>query len=258
MKKYIVGFRSNKKRNKIIASIYYLFTGLIGISENLFTLTLLWMLPSLILNFTSMLKNNEDKIHNKKRFIKTLIVFIVAFIISTNLSSTGSAPQDNVDSSSTGQTTESKSDEQLKDVDNVEENEVVESTESNEEHKVNQQEETIDIESLEIGDTLETPLGMGEIKPVYNGIKTNVIGKYMTIRSSKNIKEEDLIEFKKSMKDKLDNFNWVVAEFGDGTALDLGYLPGFDYCNYSYDAGFTNMMGSGIIYDDKVEYSTDL
>lgn len=119
-------------------------------------------------------------------------------------------------------------------------------------------EQTTDIKSLEIGDKLETPLGIGEVKLVYNGVKTDIIGKYITISSSKNIKEEDLIKLKRQMADNLDGFNWIVAEFGDGTALDLGYLPYFNYCYYNYEDGFTNMMGRGIIHEDRVEYSTDL
>lgn len=249
MKKYIAGFRSDTKRNKIIASIYYVFMGIIGISENLFTLTILWMSPSLILNFTRMLKNSEEKSENKKRFIKTLVVFIAAFIISTNLSSTESTKQDDVASSSSNQTVESKTYDVSEDVEEAETNEVEETTEVD---------QTSDIKSLEIGDKLETPLGTGEVKPVYNGVKTDIIRKYLTISSSKNIKKEDLIKFKKEIADKLEGFNWIVVEFGNGTALDLGYLHSFDYCYYNYEDGFTNMMGLGIIYKDRVEYSTDL
>lgn len=250
MKKYIAGFRSDTKRNKIIASIYYVFMGIIGISENLFTLTILLMSPSLILNFTKMLKNNEEKSENKKRFIKTLVVFIAAFIISTNLSSTETNEQNDVASSSSNQTVESKTDDDV--------SEEVEESEINEVEEATEVEQTTDIKSLEIGDKLETPLGTGEVKPVYNGVKTDIIGKYLTISSSKNIKEEDLIKFKSEIADNLEGFNWIVVEFGDGTALDLGYLPSFDYCYYNYEDGFTNMMGSGIIYEDRVEYSTDI
>lgn len=249
MKKYIAGFRSDTKRNKIIASIYYVFMGLIGISENLFTLTILLMSPSLILNFTKMLKNNEEKSENKKRFIKTLVVFIAAFIISTNLSSTETNEQNDVASSSSNPTVESKADDVSEEVEETEINEAEETTEV---------EQTTDIKSLEIGDKLETPLGIGEIRPVYNGVNTKVIGKYLTISSSKNIKEEDLIKFRTETYDKLKDLNWIVVEFGDGTALDVGELPFFDYCNYSYKDGFTNTMGVGVVYEDRVEYSTDL
>lgn len=89
-------------------------------------------------------------------------------------------------------------------------------------------------------------------------ITSFITGKYLTISSYKNIKEEDLIKFKKEIADKLEGFNWIVVEFGDGTALDLGYLSSFDYCKYNYEDGFTNMMGSGIIYEYRVEYSTDI
>lgn len=245
MKKYIAGFRSDKKRNKIIASIYYVFMGIVGISENLFTLAMLWILPSLILNFTRMLKNNEEKKENKKIFIKTLVVFIVAFVISANLSSTGSSnKQDDLASSSPGQAVESKAD------DNV-----LEEAEKTEKNEV---EQTNDIISLEIGDKVETPLGTGEIRPVYNGVKTTIIGKYITISSTKNIKEEDLIKFTTESYDKLKDLNWIVVEFGDGTALDLSVLPFFNYCYYNYEDGFTNTMGTGVVYEDRVEYSTDL
>ena len=96
MKMYIAGFRSNTKRNKIIASIYYGFMCIMGMSGNLLTLIVYLMLPSLILNFTRMLKNNEEKSENKKRFIYTL----VAFIVATNLSSTEANEQNEVASSS--------------------------------------------------------------------------------------------------------------------------------------------------------------
>ena len=89
-------------------------------------------------------------------------------------------------------------------------------------------------------------------------MKTDIIVKYLTISSSKNIKEEDLIKFKKEIADKIEGFNWIVIKFGDGAAFDLGYLPYFDYCYYNYEDGFTNMMESGIIYEDRVEYSIDL
>lgn len=113
--------------------------------------------------------------------------------------------------------------------------------------------------SLDIGDQVETPLGMATIKPVYNGFKTKVIGKYMSISSSKDINKDDLIEFKNDKRLNLEEFNWVVAEFGDGTALDLSYpLSTFNYCNFSEEDGFTNIMGVGSIVDNKVEYSTDL
>lgn len=244
MKKYIAGFRSNTKRNKIIASIYYGFMCIIGMSGNLLTLIVYLMLPSLILNFTRILKNNEEKSENKKRFIYTLVAFIVVFIVATNLSSTKANEQNEVASSPSNQIIESKADDDV--------SEDIKETETNE------MEQTTDKKSLEIGDKLETPLWIGEVKPVYNGVKTDIMGKYITISSSKNIKEEDLIKLKRQIADDLDGFNWIVAEFGDGTALDLGYLPYFNYCYYNYEDGFTNMMGRGIIHEDRVEYSTDL
>lgn len=134
----------------------------------------------------------------------------------------------------------------------------IESSNNNQESNKDEEVDKEDA-SLDIGDQVETPLGMATIKPVYNGFKTKVIGKYMSISSSKDINKDDLIEFKNDKRLNLEEFNWVVAEFGDGTALDLSYpLSTFNYCNFSEEDGFTNIMGVGSIVDNKVEYSTDL
>lgn len=241
MKKYIAGFRSDKKINKIIATIYYGFLGLfflVGSSlkiDDFIFLMMQLMIPSLIFNFISLFKKSIDKHENRKIFIHTLLAYIVVVILFSNVPMIGSNKKDN-------QTT-SYPEEMIESSDDIYKDDIEVSDEK---------------KDLEIGELVETPLGNGKIEPVYNGTKTKIIGKYITISSSKNIQEEDLIKFKNETYEKLEGFNWIVVEFGDGTALDMSYLPSFDYCNYNYNDGFTNIMGVGSIFEDKVEYSSDL
>ncbi|MGL5380605.1 hypothetical protein [Clostridium sp.] len=102
---------------------------------------------------------------------------------------------------------------------------------------------------------IQTSLGIATKEPVYNGIKTEIIGEYVSINSSKDISKEEFIKFMNEDIPKLEGFNWIVVEFGDGTALDLTGSPFFNYCEYSYEEGFTNTMGAGHIINDKIEYT---
>ena len=86
MRKYIAGFRSNNKRNKIIATIYYVLTTLtflIGSSRSLNDIAL-WLLlmltPSLVVNFKDLFKGSHKKEH-RKIFIATLIFYMIVFAI---------------------------------------------------------------------------------------------------------------------------------------------------------------------------------
>lgn len=83
MKNYIAGFRSNNPRNKKIASVYYIIITIafiIGsswkISDFMILLTML-IVPSLILNFISMIKRGNPNYPNKRRFFSTLIIFLI-------------------------------------------------------------------------------------------------------------------------------------------------------------------------------------
>lgn len=86
MRKYIAGFRSNNKRNKIIATIYYVLTTLtflIGSSRSLNDISL-WILlmstPSLVVNLKDLFKGSYKKEH-RKIFISTLIFYMIVFAI---------------------------------------------------------------------------------------------------------------------------------------------------------------------------------
>lgn len=86
MRKYIAGFRSNNKRNKIIATIYYVLTTLtflIGSSRSLNDIAL-WLLlmltPSLVVNLKDLFKGSHKKEH-RKIFIATLIFYMIVFAI---------------------------------------------------------------------------------------------------------------------------------------------------------------------------------
>lgn len=86
MRKYIAGFRSNNKRNKIIATIYYILITLIyllGSSKSLND-TSFWLLlmstPSLVANFKDLFKQSDKKDH-RKIFATTLIFYVIVFSI---------------------------------------------------------------------------------------------------------------------------------------------------------------------------------
>lgn len=86
MRKYIAGFRSNNKRNKIIATIYYVLTTLtflIGSSRSLNDIAL-WLLlmstPSLVVNLKDLFKSTHKKEH-RKIFITTLMFYMIVFAI---------------------------------------------------------------------------------------------------------------------------------------------------------------------------------
>ena len=86
MRKYIAGFRSNNKRNKIIATIYYVLTTLtflIGSSRSLNDISL-WILlmstPSLVVNLKDLFRGSHKKEH-RKIFIATLIFYMIVFAI---------------------------------------------------------------------------------------------------------------------------------------------------------------------------------
>ena len=82
MRKYIAGFRSNNKRNKLIATIYYVLTTLtflIGSSRSLNDIAL-WLLlmstPSLVVNLKDLFKSTHKKEH-RKIFITTLMFYMM-------------------------------------------------------------------------------------------------------------------------------------------------------------------------------------
>ncbi len=86
MKNYIAGFRSNKKRNKNIAKVYYILIMLffmIGSSKSINDISLCLLLlatPSLVLNIKYLFAKRNKK-QKKKIFINTLTVYLILLCV---------------------------------------------------------------------------------------------------------------------------------------------------------------------------------
>ena len=86
MKKYIAGFRSNKKTNKKIATAYYILTilfFLIGSSKSVNEISLCLLMlstPSLIFNIKFLFAKNNKK-QKKKIFTNTLVAYLLLLVV---------------------------------------------------------------------------------------------------------------------------------------------------------------------------------
>ncbi len=86
MKKYIAGFRSNKKTNKKIATAYYILTilfFLIGSSKSVNEISLCLLMlstPSLIFNIKYLFAKNNKK-QKKKIFTDTLVAYLLLLVV---------------------------------------------------------------------------------------------------------------------------------------------------------------------------------